>query len=230
MKYKHLFFDLDHTLWDFDSNARETLLELFDRYELKKLGIPEAESFIAKYTEFNHQLWRDYHLSLITKEELRATRFSKTFRFFQIEENLIPHQFEIDYVEICPTKTNLFPHAHEVLSTLKDRYQLHIITNGFKESSELKVQGSNIDQYFENMFVSEVIGLYKPDPALFHYALNAVDANPQEVIMIGDSLEADIIGARQAGIDQIYFNPHAAAHDENVTHEISSLKDLLLLL
>src|SRR5574343_168695 len=228
--YKHLFFDLDHTLWDFDANARETLLELYDVYELPKLGIDSAEDFIEIYTEHNHRLWRDYHNGVISKEELRSSRFRLTFEHYQVPEQLIPKQFEDDYVKTCPTKTNLFEGTHEVLSILKEKYKLHIITNGFLESQEMKMGRTNIRQYFDEIFVSEVIGLYKPDIALFQHALGVANTTAQESLMIGDSLEADILGAKNAGIYQVYFNPNNDKHDFEITYEIKSLYELLNIL
>jgi putative hydrolase of the HAD superfamily len=225
-----LFFDLDHTLWDFDANARETLLELYDTYQLSELGIESAEKFIEVYTDHNHRLWRDYHNGLISKEQLRSSRFRLTFEHFELPEHLIPRQFEDDYVSICPTKTNLFEGTHEVLSILKNDYKLHIITNGFLESQEMKMSRTNLKQYFEEVFISEVIGLYKPDIALFNHALVAVGAESHEVLMIGDSLEADILGAKNAGIDQVYFNPLSDPHNYEVTYEINKLHELLAFL
>lgn len=229
-KYKHLFFDLDHTLWDFDTNAKETLFELYDVYKLNNIGIPSPVEFIDVYTEHNHRLWRDYHNGIISKEELRSSRFRITFEHFGLKEELIPHQFEDDYVKICPTKTNLFEGTHEVLSQLKDNYHLHIITNGFLESQQMKMQRTNIQQYFNHIFVSEVIGLYKPDIALFAHALSVAGTEAQHALMIGDSLEADITGARNAGIDQVFFNPFAAEHEHETTYEINSLTELLKIL
>ena len=230
MYYKHLFFDLDHTLWDFDANARETLLELYDTYRLTELGIDSPEKFIEVYTDHNHRLWRDYHNGLISKEQLRSSRFRLTFEHFELPEHLIPHQFEDDYVSICPTKTNLFEGTHEVLSALKTNYKLHIITNGFLESQEMKMSRTNLKQYFDQVFISEVIGLYKPDIALFNHALEAVGAESHQVLMIGDSLEADILGAKNAGIDQVYFNPLSDPHNYEITYEINKLHELLALL
>lgn len=230
MYYTDLFFDLDHTLWDFDANARETLLELYDTYHLKELGIDSAEKFIEVYTDHNHRLWRDYHNGLISKEQLRSSRFRLTFEHFKLPEHLIPHQFEDDYVSICPTKTNLFEGTHEVLSALKTNYKLHIITNGFLESQEMKMSRTNLKQYFDQVFISEVIGLYKPDIALFNHALEAVGAESHQVLMIGDSLEADILGAKNAGIDQVYFNPLSDPHNYEITYEINKLHELLALL
>ena len=230
MMYQHLFFDLDHTLWDFDANAKETLLELYDSYKLSDLGIHSAENFISVYTDFNHKLWRDYHNGIINKEQLRSSRFRLTFEHFGLTEDEIPHQFEDDYVSICPTKTNLFEGTHEVLSALKGKYKMHIITNGFLESQEMKMSRTNIRQYFEHIFISEVIGLYKPDAALFEHALSVANTEAQHSLMIGDSLEADILGAKNAGIDQVFFNPFGEDHSHDITFEITSLKELLTIL
>jgi len=229
-KYQHLFFDLDHTLWDFDTNAKETLIELFDRYELAQHGLFEVQDFISLYTENNHELWRAYHLGEISKEELRDTRFKKTFRELGLPEALIPLQFEEDYVKESPHKTNLFAGAHEVLQALQPHYHMHIITNGFKESSDLKLSKSNLKPYFKEIFVSEVIGKYKPDIALFQHALAVAGCEAKDAIMIGDSLEADILGAKNAGIDQIFFNPHFQAHTVDCNYEISQLSELLGIL
>src|ERR1700761_2470595 len=116
--YTHLFFDLDHTIWDFDKNAEETLTELYDIYELGAIGLPSAEGFIETYTRNNHQLWAEYHPGKITKTELRETRFKRTFLELGVHPDALPVAFEDDYVKLCPTKTNLFAHAHEVLQYL----------------------------------------------------------------------------------------------------------------
>jgi putative hydrolase of the HAD superfamily len=229
-KYKHLFFDLDHTLWDFDANARETLIELYDTYDLCSIGLDSADLFIDTYTFNNHRLWREYHNGTITKEELRMQRFRNTFIELGLHEEMIPENFETDYVSICPTKTNLLPNAIEVLEELQSKYELHIITNGFKDSSEMKISLTGLKPFFKNMFVSEVIGKYKPDKALFEYALQISNAGAHETLMIGDSLEADIAGAKSAGIDQVFFNPTNQPDHVKATYEIKELKELLHIL
>jgi putative hydrolase of the HAD superfamily len=155
MKYQDIFFDLDHTLWDFDKNAEETLHELYHSYQLKSLGLNSATVFIETYTQNNHQLWADYHVGKISKEKLRETRFKKTFLDLGLSPDLVPQQFEDDYVNICPTKTNLFPHTHETLSYLQSKYELHLISNGFKESTEYKVKNTLLTPYFKNVFISD---------------------------------------------------------------------------
>ena len=230
MPYKHLFFDLDHTIWDFDKNAEETLHELYHTYQLRDLGLYSPDRFIEVYTQNNHQLWADYHVGKITKQKLRETRFSKTFLDLGLSPELIPERFEDDYVTICPSKTNLFPKAHETLCYLKERYSLHLISNGFKESTEQKVNNNGLDIYFENVVISEVVGFNKPDRAIFNHALTLANAGIAESIMIGDSIEADIRGAQDYGMKAIYFNPERKEKPEDVQQEINCLSELMILL
>jgi putative hydrolase of the HAD superfamily len=225
---KHLFFDLDHTIWDFDKNAEETLLELYQHYKLQELGLSSAQEFILNYTVNNHALWADYHLGKITKELLRAERFKRTFIQMGITPELIPHAFEDDYVRISPTKTNLFEGAKKVLDYLRSRYELHIISNGFKETTLTKMSGSGLNPYFKNVIISEDVGVNKPDKAVFQYALDKAEAKIQESIMIGDSLEADIYGAQNFGMQAIFFNPLKKEKPADVPWEIYHLEELLL--
>jgi putative hydrolase of the HAD superfamily len=229
-QYRHIFFDLDHTIWDFDKNAEETLYELYDIYRLNEIGLPSAGVFIETYTRNNHQLWAEYHTGKITKEALRKTRFKKTFLDLGLHSDLIPLSFEEDYVQLCPTKTNLFPHAHETLQYLQNKYTLHLISNGFKESSELKIGNTNIGSYFQNIIISEIVGVNKPDKAIFEHALNLASAEKNESLMIGDSLEADVYGALNFGMDAIYFNPFNAPKPDDVPMQITHLKELVLML
>ncbi|MDB4922612.1 YjjG family noncanonical pyrimidine nucleotidase [Mucilaginibacter sp.] len=230
IKYKHIFFDLDHTIWDFDKNAEETLYELYDIYRLNEIGLPSAALFIETYTRNNHQLWAEYHTGRITKTELRETRFKRTFIELGVHPEVLPVAFEDDYVKLCPTKTNLFPHAHETLQYLQNKYTLHLISNGFKESSELKIGNTNIGSYFKHVIISEIVGVNKPDKAIFEHALSLAEAEKHESIMIGDSLEADVYGALNFGMDAIYFNPFNAPRPHDVPLQVTHLKELTLLL
>lgn len=230
MPYQHIFFDLDHTIWDFDKNAEEALYELFSQHKLQDLGLAAPDVFIETYTRNNHRLWAEYHLGKISKEDLREARFKHTFLELGLDESIIPISFEDDYVQLCPTKTNLFPEAHEVLKYLSGKYQLYVISNGFKESTEMKIRLCNLNQYFKHVFISEVIGINKPDPKIFEHALNFAGAQKQESLMIGDSLEADVFGALNFGIDAVYFNPNKTEKPENVPAEIHRLNELILFL
>ncbi|MCX2452673.1 YjjG family noncanonical pyrimidine nucleotidase [Pedobacter sp. PLR] len=224
---KHIFFDLDHTIWDFDKNAEETLMELYHHYELAALGMESPAAFIATYTENNHLLWAQYHLGQITKETLRSERFSKTFLQLGVQPELIPAQFEEDYVRLTPIRTNLFEGSKKVLTYLKEKYTLHIISNGFKESTLTKMDKSGLNPFFSNVIISEDVGVNKPDKAIFEYALAKAKATKPESIMIGDSLEADIRGAQDFGIKAIFFNPLHKEKPTDVAWQINHLEELL---
>ena len=229
-KYKHIFFDLDHTIWDFDRNAEETLHELYGIYGLKELGLHSADLFIETYTRNNHRLWAEYHTGKITKDQLREARFKKTFLDLGMEPGVIPVNFESDYVRLCPTKTNLFPGAHETLQYLQKKYTLHLISNGFRESQDIKISGTKLGGYFRHMIISEIVGVNKPDKAIFEYAVNLAGTNKNEALMVGDSLEADVYGALNFGMDAIYFNPAGLDKPEDVPVQIRQLKELTLML
>jgi len=229
-QYTHIFFDLDHTIWDFDKNAEETLHELYGAYQLKDLGLHSADLFIETYTRNNHQLWADYHLGKVTKQHLREMRFKKTFIDLGVEPHLMPTAFEDDYVRICPTKTNLFPGAHETLTYLSAKYPLYLISNGFKESQDTKINTTGIGKYFQHMVISELVGVNKPDKAIFQHALDVAGAIKETSLMIGDSLEADVMGALNFGMDAIYFNPLGLEKPAGVPVQITQLKELTLLL
>src|ERR1700761_2952731 len=147
-----------------------------------------------------------------------------------MQPHLLPVGFEDEYVRLCPTKTNLFPHAHETLAYLQSKYTLHLISNGFKESSELKIGNTDIGRYFQNVIISEIVGVNKPDPAIFAHALSLAGADKSETVMIGDSLEADVYGALNFGMDAIYFNPFNKPKPDDVPLQVTHLKELTLIL
>ncbi len=223
---KDIFFDLDHTIWDFEKNASETLMELFDTYRFHSFGIGSAELFIDTYNRNNHRLWALYHHGKITKSELRETRFSDTFRELGIDPGWFPPAFEEDYLQRCPQKTNLFPHAHETLGYLRERYTLHLISNGFGDAAETKVTRCDLKKYFSTIVISEVVGYHKPHPEIFHYAVGNAKTAIVDSVMIGDSLDADIRGAQHVGMDAIYFNPNKTDVPPDVKRSISELDEL----
>jgi putative hydrolase of the HAD superfamily len=224
--YKHIFFDLDHTLWDFNRNSEETLEELFEIYSLQELGINAFSDFLKKYREVNDEKWDLYRKNKITKDELRATRFHDTLLAFEIDHPELASKIDSEYILKSPFKTHLFPHTHHVLEYLAKKYELHIITNGFSEVQDVKLSNSKLKTYFNHKITSESIGVNKPDPKIFTHALRMADAKRTESIMIGDNLAADIIGARNIGMDQVYFNPDRTPHNVKITYEITSLIQL----
>lgn len=224
---KHLFFDLDHTIWDFDRNAEETLHDLYYKYNFHDLFQRQnSDEFIETYTVNNHRLWDLYHHGKIDKATLRKLRFADTFSQLGVDPGLFPVAFEEEYLAICPTKTNLFPHAHETLGYLQGRYRLHLISNGFKEACEKKLEHSKLYPYFETIVISEIVGINKPDPRIFKHALDNGKAEKEHAVMIGDNLDADVRGAKNAGLEAIFFNPGDKDKPEDVEYMIVDLKEL----
>ncbi len=224
-QYKHIFFDLDNTLWDFETNSRETLLELFEKHGLDKL-VPSFEYFHQKYVERNVMLWEQYRMNKIDKETLRGKRFEFTFWDMGIDPQLVPAGLGPDYSFHGPRKSKLFPQAEETLYYLSSKYKMHIISNGFEEVQHVKLKSSGIHHYFENIITSDAVGHKKPDLQIFEHALKATNSKAGEVIMIGDGLEVDIAGARNAGWDTVFFNPLKLEHRQHVTYEIRGLEEL----
>lgn len=224
---KDIFFDLDHTIWDFDKNAEETLHELFFKFKFDELfNHQTADQFIEVYTVNNHRVWNLYHHGKIDKPTLRRLRFADTFTQLGVDPDLFPTSFEEEYLAICPTKTNLFPNAIETLDYLKEKYTLHLISNGFKEACQSKLKHSNLNPYFKTVVISDVFGINKPDPRIFEYALKNGNAQKEGSIMIGDNIDADVRGAQNVGLDAIFFNAIGAPKPEDINHMIVDLKQL----
>jgi len=188
--YRHLFFDLDHTLWDFETNAHETLRQLYHDYDLGRHGTFSFEQFTNRYSEVNHALWRLYQANKITQKQLRETRFVRTLTKLGIAEADIPADISARFTNILPQKSAVFPHTHEVLSYLQGKgYVLHLITNGFEEVQQAKLVSSGLTGYFREVITSEASGCLKPDPRMFAHALARAGATAAESLMIGDNLE-----------------------------------------
>ena len=224
---KDIFFDLDHTIWDFDRNAKETLHELYYTFKFDDLfNKSSSDEFIETYTINNHRVWDLYHHGKIDKPTLRRLRFADTFTQLGVDPDLFPKDFEEEYLKICPTKKNLFPHAIETLEYLQRKYHLHLISNGFKEACETKLTHSDLRKYFKTIVISEVFGVNKPDQRIFDYAITNGNANKEDSIMIGDNIDADVRGAINAGLEAIYFNVVGANKPNDITHMIVDLKEL----
>lgn len=225
-KYKHIFFDLDHTLWDFETNSIETLAELFIELELEKHGVPSFEEFHQTYLPINSQYWARYHHKLMPKEELRIGRFAETLRRFKVDNIELAKTLAHLYTERSPFKTALFPDAIATLEYLSLKYRLHMITNGFSEVQDVKIRESKLEVYFHHVFVSERVGHQKPEAGIFLYALETTGANVNESLMIGDNMATDIMGAKSVGMDQVFFNPHHKKTRDKATYEIATLSEL----
>ena len=230
MSIKHIFFDLDRTLWDFEKNSYLTLLEITDKFKLLDRGIDCPENFIRKYRVHNERLWGLYRHDELTKEELRSKRFLLTLQDYQIDDVKLANDIGLEYIAKSPLKNMLFPFTIEVLSYLYQKYSLHIITNGFDEVQHIKLDFSDLTQYFDVVITSEKVGVKKPDSKIFHYSLKAANAEAGQSVMIGDDLEVDVIGASKVGMKGIYFNPKRVKHSANVWNEIDCLSQLKELL
>ncbi len=229
-KYKHVFFDLDHTLWDYDTNAAEALGELHHKHQIWDKSGFSPEELHRTFLEVNDILWDDYNLAKIGRDDIRRNRFPMIYKKLGVPLDHIPENIEYEYVNLCPTKSAIFPDAFQVLNTLAEDRVLHVITNGFDDIQFTKMESSGLRDYFEVIITSETAGYRKPDPRIFDLALSRAGAQKQESVMIGDNLISDIGGAREFGIDQVFFNPNSKSHNDSVTYEIKRLNELLELL
>lgn len=222
---KHLFFDLDNTLWDFNKNSREALLQLFNEHHIENYCGVSFEEFITVYENINHQLWEQYSHQKIAKSELRYQRFYQTFQFFKYQNLALSHQWANDYLKISPYKTHLVEGAMDLLHYLKPNYQLHIITNGFKEVQDIKLKQCLLEPFFQTIIISEEHGVSKPDKQIFELAQELTQSTANECVMIGDNLEADIFGALNAQWKAIHLAEHAASQLNDYKH-ITKLQEL----
>jgi len=229
--YEHLFFDLDNTLWDFSENSRKAMLDT-----LKDNGILDQlesfDMFFQEYEKINHSLWREYHSKKITKQILIVERFSRSLSQFEIT-NQDWKEINASYLQNMAIQTALFPGTVETLIALKNKgYQMHIITNGFREVQLDKIRNCGIGRFFTKVFISEDLKTTKPHRQIFEHALKSTNARKNKSIMIGDSWETDILGGLHFGMDQIMFlNNHKHPLPEQIisknpihNHEVLEIK------
>jgi len=220
-----IFFDLDHTLWDFEKNSALAFQLLFDRYKVEI----DVSRFLAVYEPVNLQYWKLYREEKVSKENMRRGRLLDTFIKFNL-------QFPIDfidslaesYIDFLPLNNYLLEGAVEILDYLQPKYSLHIITNGFEEVQQRKLTNSNIHHYFKTVTNSERAGVKKPDPKIFYYALQQANTTSQKSIMIGDNLEADILGAEAVGIKSVLLTSnHQEKWQQTTIEKLVQLRELL---
>ncbi len=227
MKYKHLFFDLDHTLWDFEANARATLLTLYEQLQLKERGVYDFELFYKNYLAHNDKLWERYRKGFIKQDELRLKRMWLALLDFKIADDALTKAMSNNFLDLLPTRTILFPHTREILEYLTGKgYSLHMITNGFEKVQHSKLKNSGLDIFFKEVITSEGSNSIKPNKEIFDYALTKTGALLQESIMLGDTIEVDILGAINAGMDQVYVNHTGVEVKTTATYTVTSLKEL----
>jgi len=232
MRYEHVFFDLDHTLWDFETNSKETLRDLYEELGLGSMGVAGFEHFHQTYHHHNNIFWDRFRKGYITREELRWKRMWRTLLEYKVADEPLARQMAERYLEILPTKKNLFIDTLEILDYLKGKqYPMHLITNGFEKVQHAKIRNSGIGHYFTHVITSEQAGIMKPHVAIFEYAMQKTGARPDRSIMVGDTLDADIEGAINAGMDSAYFNPNVPADGKIVpTYVIRNLAELKTIL
>lgn len=227
MKYKHLFFDLDHTLWDFDANAKATLEQLHIDLRLVDKGVHDFDVFYKNYLQHNEKLWARYRSGNIKQEELRIKRMWLTLLDFQIADEELARQLSELFLQLLPTRTILFPDTKEVLQYFAgNNYQLHLITNGFELTQHSKLKSSGLEHFFKEVITSESSNSLKPKKEIFEYALNKTGATVKESIMIGDSIEVDIAGAMSVGMDQVHVNFNGIEQELKPTYTVTTLKEL----
>lgn len=230
MQYKNLFFDLDDTLWAFSYNARDTFEEMYRKYEYERY-FRSFQHFYGLYEHRNVELWMEYADGIVTKEELNRQRFLYPLEAVGAGDAALAKAFSDDFFAVIPTKSRLMPHAKEVLEYLAPKYNLYILSNGFQELQCHKMRSSGIDQYFKKVVLSDDIGVLKPWAEIFHFAMSATQSELRESLMIGDSWDNDIAGARGVGMHQVYYNvTDRVEFPFKPTYQITDLKELLQLL
>lgn len=226
-KYKHLFFDLDHTLWDFEANSRQTLHEIFHSLQLGDRGVADFDEFHRHYLIHNDKLWERYRNGYIKVDELRWKRMWLTLLDFKIADEPLARTMDVRFLDALPSRNILFPYTLEILQYLTAKgYHLHLITNGFEKTQHSKLQHAGISHFFGEVITSEGSNSLKPHKEIFDYAMRITGADPASSIMLGDSIEVDIQGAINAGIDQVYINHLRVAPSVQPTYMVYSLKEL----
>lgn len=231
MLYEHLFFDLDHTLWDFETNAKLTLQEIYENHQLANLGIDDFDSFFTKYSHYNHKLWDRYTKGFIKQDELRWKRIWLTLLDYKIANEPLSKELSLEFLKILPTKTALFLHTTELLDYLQQKgYAMHLITNGFENVQHAKLKYSKLSKYFTHVVTSEGSNAIKPQKEIFEYALQKAKTTNAQSIMIGDNVEADILGAANVGLPTIYVNHINKNVLPEATHTVFSLQEIMQIL
>jgi YjjG family noncanonical pyrimidine nucleotidase len=226
----HIFFDLDHTLWDYNRNCEETLFEIYESFQLQTLGIETSQILTNQFHIENDRLWQLYDSRQISADELRFRRFRDIFTAFGIKDLSICDSLHETYMAISPNKPHLMEGTLEILKYLKPKYQLHIITNGIVDNQSKKMKAAGIDGYFKNVICSQKANARKPEKAIFEYALNISQTTAEQAIMIGDNYEVDIVGAINAGMDAIHFcndEKKQINYDKTMIKHLLELKQIL---
>jgi putative hydrolase of the HAD superfamily len=227
MQYQHLFFDLDHTLWDFETNAKQTLRNIYATNELEAKGISDFDQFFERYSFHNERLWERYTKGFIKQDELRWKRMWLAMLDFKLADEPLSRSLGVQFLEQLPDQQSLFPYTIEILQYLRDKqYKMHLVTNGFENVQHNKIRKSNLHPYFEQVITSEASGSLKPNKDIFEFAFQKAGAKAEESIMIGDNQDADIQGGINAGMDTIFVNHLNVTPHVPSTYVVYHLKEL----
>ena len=229
-RYKNLFIDLDDTIYDFSGASRESFRETYDLLHYERY-FDSFEHYLSLYEPYNLELWRIYGEGKITKEELNRRRYSHPLECVGVNDQQLADTFCREALGRIPTKGPLMPGALELLEYLRPKYNMYILSNGFKELQSRKMRTAGIDGYFDALILSEDIGVNKPNRELYEYALVRTGSKLNESLMIGDMFDTDIVGAANIGMEQMYYNPkekkgHAFSPTYEVTH-LLQIKEIL---
>ncbi|MEM8847092.1 MAG: YjjG family noncanonical pyrimidine nucleotidase [Bacteroidota bacterium] len=223
---RDIFFDLDHTLWDFERNSALTFQKILAENKVE-VGL---DPFLEVYRPINLAYWKVYRENRISKENLRYNRLKETFDAleYRVTDHLIDTLSE-RYIECLSSFGHLIPNAMQILEYLAPKYNLHIITNGFREAQRKKIKNSNIQEFFKEIIDSETAGVKKPNPKIFQAALKCANTTAKTSLMIGDSLEADIRGAQAMGMQVLHFNFHKEPEHKlcKMINNLNEIKSLL---
>ena len=230
MKYKHIIFDLDHTLWDFEKNSFLTIKHLFEEYNLELLlGGISLEEYFEVYTLTTKELWKLYDQKKVNKTELRQQRLALVFQHFNSSNPQLEKILEEKYLNMCPYTPHLMHGTLDLLQYLAPKYDLHLLTNGFKSIQDIKVSTTKIKKYFTNIVTSEDSGYSKPNSEAFQFLHDKLNSSKERCLMIGDNATSDILGAHNFGYDSVYFSPENES-THLATYNISDLTELKQLI
>lgn len=227
MKYRHLFFDLDHTLWDFETNAKQAMEEIYQTLSLSDKGIADFDAFYDRYSYHNHRLWDRYTKGFIKQDELRWKRMWLALLDFKLADEPLSRRMAAEFLELLPSKNTLFPYTVEILQYLQEKnYRMHLVTNGFEKVQYGKIRQANLAGFFDQVITSEASNSLKPNREIFEYAFSKAGAQAGESIMIGDNQDADIEGGKNAGMDTIFVNHLNVEPYSKPTYIVYHLKEL----
>ena len=224
---KHVFFDLDHTLWDYSTNSSEALKELVTHFGISEFVT--EEKFLKTYNSVNEKIWRKFNNGQIDREHIQKYRFPKVLRKLKIFIDHKPEDLNDFFIENCSSRTQLMPYTLECLTYLKEKYPMAIITNGFSDAQYKKMDSSGLNNYFDHLFISNEVGFRKPELEIYQLAMAKMNATPESSVMIGDNPKTDVRGAEKAGMKAIFYNP-TGKRKSITTWEIESLVELIDIL